>query len=175
MARKPTSEPAPSVTFQIEVMEYGAANDVTISYWLFMNESWVMAGVPEPATSVAPVQLVKLVLVVLMQLANDARLAALSVVTEPPIWLFSRIHGGAVGAVNPASFNTNSMDAVEPDVFWMSRLADSSLARLAVPGELDRIDRLPRANTPSVAEPPINVEPDAPLSRVTNVAAPSRL
>ena len=60
-AWKPTSEPAPSVTFQIEVMEYGATRDVMISYWLFRNESCVIAGVSGPATSVGPLQLAHLI------------------------------------------------------------------------------------------------------------------
>ena len=117
MAWKPASDPPPRVTDQIEMIEYGPASDEMISYWSFRNASSVMAGVPGPAISAAPVQLVRLVLVVLMQLVNDARLAELLVVTEPPIWLFSRSDGGAVGAVKPVSLNANSIDAVEAEVF----------------------------------------------------------
>jgi hypothetical protein len=99
LAWKPTSEPAPSVTLQIDVMEYGPVSDAMVSRASLWNESAVIFGMPGPAISVAPVQLSMLLLVVLTQLVNEATLAPLPVVTDPPIWLFNTRFGGAVGAV----------------------------------------------------------------------------
>ena len=123
----------------------------------------------------APVQRVRLLSVVLRQLVNHARLWALSTVIEPPIWLSNRSSGGAVGIVNPVSLKASSIDAVACEVFWMSRLDDSSLERVAVPGEFDVAAKPPTANTPSVAAPSNTAEPEAPVARVKSVAPPSRL
>jgi len=135
----------------------------------------MMSGVPGPATSVAPAQLMRLVFVVLTQLVNDARLSGLSTVTEPPIWLFSSRDGGGGGNAKLTSLIAKSIDAVEPEVFLMSRLAEINSSRLVVPGELDETDRTLTLNAPSVALPRNCVLPDGPSSRGLNVVPPSRI
>src|SRR5581483_11312000 len=136
LAWKPRSEPAPSVTVRTSLREYWPLRNWTLAYRSSWNELACTSGWPGPAILVAPMQLVMLVLLVLKQLVNVTRLASLSTVMDPPIWLSIRNNGGATGPVKPVSLNTNLIVAVASEVFLMSRVEDRSSATLGVPGEL---------------------------------------